>query len=495
MDLTGRRLAEAIRVGEASAVEATEAALERIERRDGALAAFVRVTPELALAQARAADRLLAAAGDGPVPPLLGVPVPIKDLNMVAGLPMAAGSAALADFVAPVDDGVVTLLREAGTVMVGKTATPELGLPPYTETDIAPPVRNPWDETRSPGGSSGGAAAAVAGGMVPIAQGSDGGGSIRIPAAACGLVGLKPSRGRISTGPNGVDGAALATSGVLTRDVRDTALALDVLARPWPGDDRLLPRPAAGSFLAACDTDPGPLRVGVVLTPFITPDAPVHPEAIRAVEKTIALLEARGHRVEQVGVPFPAEQWQPFKDVWSVMAAQAPIPPEREHLLVPLTRWMRERGRGVGGVAYANAIANGQQLQRQAASAWADVDLVLSPTLAQPAAPIGSIRNDADPARDFEDQCAYTPWTSTWNILGAPAISLPVHRARVGGGEAGPAEPAEPVERAGPVEPAEPAEPAGPMLPFGAMLGARTGREDLLLALAASLEPDFAPGS
>src|SRR5699024_3809666 len=148
-----------------------------------------------------------------------------------------------------------------------------------------------------------------------------------------------------------------------------------------------------------------------------------------------------------------------------VMAAQAPIPPEAEHLLVPLSRWMRERGRSVSGIAYASAIANGQQLQRQAAAAWADVDVVLSPTLAQPPAPIGSIRTADGPAQDFEAQRAYTPWTSTSNILAAPATSLPLHWARADAGD-------------------------GPVLPFGIMLGARTGREDLLLALAAGLEED-----
>src|SRR5690606_31684042 len=157
--------------------------------------------------------------------------------------------------------GVVTRLLDAGTVMIGKTTTPEFGLPCYTEPDIGAAARTPWDVTRSAGGSSGGAAAAVAAGIVPIAHGSDGGGSIRIPASAGGVVGLKPSRGRISPGPYGVDGAALASHGVLTRDVRDTAAALDVLSRPWPGDAYLLPRPRT-SFLDACERPPGRLRIG-----------------------------------------------------------------------------------------------------------------------------------------------------------------------------------------------------------------------------------------
>ena len=458
-ELSAQTLVAAIRGGAVSTREVLEHTLERAERIGPKVGAFVRLTPELALEQARDADRRWREQDPAP---LLGVPLPIKDLTMVAGVEMNAGSAAMRGFVPPVDDGVVTRLREAGTVMIGKTTTPELGLPCYTEPDIAPPARTPWDLDRSAGGSSGGAAAAVASGIVPIAHGNDGGGSIRIPAAACGLVGLKPSRGRVSTGPNGVDGAGLGATGVLTRDVRDTALALDVLAQGWPGDDRWLPAPEGGSFLRAQEWTVPPLRVGVLTTPIITPEAPVHEEARAAVGKAATLLADLGHHIDDAPVPFPAEEWLPFLDVWSVMAASAPLPPEAEELLVPLTRWMRERGRGVSGVTYANALAAGQRLQRSAAAAWSEFDIILSPTLSQAPPRIGEMRDDADPEGDFWAQCAFTPWTSTWNILGAPAISLPLHHA--------------------------PAEAGGPVLPWGVMLGARTGREDVLLGLASALE-------
>lgn len=461
LDSSAIDIARAVKAREVSAHEVTQAALERIEAREPHIHAFVHVAPEYALDQARGVDAKIE-AGDQ-VGPLAGVPVPIKDLNMVKGLPMQAGSAAMEGFIAPYDDGTVTRLAEAGSIMVGKTATPELGLPPYTETDIAPAPRNPWDHTRSPGGSSGGAGAAVAAGMTPIAHGSDGGGSIRIPAAACGLVGLKCSRGRISNGPYGVDGAGLGTQGVLSTTVADTALALDVLSVPWPGDDRALDTPANG-FLAGLTPREGrrvqPLKVGLLLDPIIGRDTTVHPEAIAGVERAVEHLRALGHEIRDVPVPFAQEDWDPFLDVWSVMAASAPIPEELEDSLVPLSRWMRARGKEVSGVTYANAINNGQMLQRKAAAAWSEVDIILSPTLAWPAAKIGSIRNDADPYEDFIDQCRFTPWTSTWNILGAPAISVPLHSTQVDGVE----------------------------LPFGIMLGARTGEEGVLLGLAADLE-------
>lgn len=462
-ELTARELAGAIRRTETTPTEVAEHTRRRIDALDEQVGAFVTPTPDLATEQAEAAEATLVSTerSNEQLPPLLGVPLPIKDLAMVAGVPMRAGSAALQDFIAPVDDGVVTRFRQAGSLMVGKTNTPEIGLPCYTEPDIAPPARTPWDLTRGAGGSSGGAAAAVAAGIVPIAHGNDGGGSIRIPAASCGLVGLKVSRGRISTGPHGVDGPGLATNGVLTRDVRDTAMALDVLRPGWPGDTYRLPGPAT-SFLDACDRREEHLRIGVVTTPFITPDAPVHPEALAAVELASRALDGLGHHVAQAPLPFEPEKWLPFLEVWSAMAAGAPIPPEAEHLLVPLSRWMRERGRGVDALTYASAISAGQQLARASATAWQDFDVILTPSLAQPPAPLGSIRNDEDPESDFWAQCAFTPWSSTWNVIGRPAISLPLHQAAVDDG--------------------------GPELPFGVTMGADLGQEERLLSLSAALE-------
>lgn len=467
-DLNARDLAAAMREGETSPTEVLEHTLGRAHGVGARVGAFVTLTEELARKQARAAEqqlRELRLAPGPAVPPLLGVPCPIKDLTMVAGVPFGAGSAAMSGYVAPVDDGVVTLLRRAGTVMPGKTTTPELGLPAYTEPDVASPARTPWDLSRSAGGSSGGAAAAVAAGVVPVAQGNDGGGSLRIPAAACGLVGLKATRGRISPGPHRVDGIGLATEGALTRDVRDTAALLDVLAQPWPGDHYRLPGPTT-TFLEACDRPTGRLRVGLLTDPVVSPDAPVHPEALRSAQRGAALLAEMGHEVVPAPVPFPAERWELFMPLWSVLALSAPVPPEAESALVPLTRWLRDLGREVTGVQLAEAISGMQMLAREVAATWAGLDLVLSPTLAQPPAPVGSLRDDADPAADFEAQKAYTPWGSVWNIIGAPAISLPLHRG--------------------------PAEAGGPVLPFGVMLGGRSGTEETLLSVAAALE-DAAP--
>lgn len=461
--LTAIELAAAVRRGETSPGEVLDHTLERAARLGRRVGAFASLAPEHARAEASRAEVLLAAArgavDDGGLPPLLGVPCPVKDLTNVAGVPTTFGSAAFRGFVPDVDDGVVTRLREAGTVMVGKTTTPELGLPCYTEPVTAAPARTPWDPSRSAGGSSGGAAAAVAAGIVPIAHGSDGGGSIRIPASACGLVGLKPSRGRISFGPWGVDGAGLAAHGVLTRDVADTALALDVLAGPWPGDVLLLPGPRT-TFLDAVLRDPGPLRVGVLVKPAIVADAPVHPACLEAVARTAAVLAELGHAVVEAPVPFPAERWEVFRALWTVGALSVPVEPEAEPLLVPLTRWLREEGRRVSGVEHALAVAAGQRLAREVAQAWAGLDVVLTPTLAQPPQPLGALRDDADPAADFAAQTRFTPWTSVGNLVGAPAISLPVHRAEVDGAT----------------------------LPIGVMLTGRLGGEEVLLGLAARLE-------
>lgn len=459
-ELTALELAAAIRAGETSPTEVLDHTLERAERLGPDVGAFVLLTPDLAREQALAAERALAGDGPGGDAPLLGVPCPIKDLNMVAGVPVRGGSAALDDVVAPVDDGVVTLLHEAGTLMIGKTNTPELGLPAYTEPDIAPPARTPWDRRRSAGGSSGGAAAAVAAGIVPVAHGSDGGGSIRIPASACGLVGLKPTRGRVSPGPYGVEAAGLAVNGALTRDVRDTGAILDIIARNWPGDTFTAP-PPDGSFLDACGRDPGRLRVGVLTEPVIDASAVVDPVCVEAAEGTAALLQELGHHVETAPVPFPPERWASFEALWSVLPLTAPIPPELEDLLVPLTRWLRAKGRSVTGLEYAQAISGIQVTTREAAATWATYDVILTPTLARPPAMIGELRDDDDPAADFAAQVAYTPWTSVWNLTGWPAISLPLHWAD---------------------------DPDGGTLPIGVMLGGRHGAEETLLSLAAQLE-------
>ena len=456
-DLTALELATAMRRREVSPTEVLEHTLSRAEAVGRQVGAFVTLAPDLARDQARGAEKDILDGGD--LPPLLGVPCPVKDLTRVAGVRFGAGSAALADVVATVDDGVATLLREAGTVMVGKTTTPEFGLPCYTEPDVAPAARTPWDLSRSAGGSSGGAAAAVAAGIVPVAHGSDGGGSIRIPASVCGLVGLKPTRGRVSTGPYGVDGPALAVSGALTRDVRDTAALLDVLAKPWPGDLHVLTGPQGG-FLAACEPDPAPVRVGLLTKPVIASGADVDPACVEAVHDTAALLEELGHRVEEAPVPFPTERWASFEAIWSVMSLMAPVDPEREHLLVPLTRWLREKGRSVTGLAYAQAIAGVQSTTREAASVWAAYDVILCPTLARLPVHVGELRDDDDPAGDFAAQTGYTPWTSIWNLTGWPAISLPLHRHAVD----------------------------GVVLPVGVMLGGRHGSEETLLAVAAQLE-------
>lgn len=455
--LTARRTAALVAAREVSAVEITRAALERAERLGPTVGAFVVLAPERALAEARAIDSLVA-SGE-PVPPLAGVPCPIKDLNPVAGLPWEAGSAALRGNVAEVDDGIVGWLRAAGTTMIGKTNTPEFGFPCYTEPDNCPPARTPWDLGRTAGGSSGGAAAAVAAGIVPLAQASDAGGSIRIPASACGLVGLKPSRGRISPGPLREPGPGLATDGVLSRDVRDTALALDVLAGARPGDTYAAP-PPRGTFLEACDHTPGPLRIGVLTRPVIVADAPVHPACLAAVDHAVGLLADLGHHLAPAPVPFPAERWTAFQALWSVGALSIPLPAEAEPLLRPLTRWLREQGRGVSGAGYAAAVADVQRLTRDVAATWADFDLVLTPTLAQPPAPIGALRNDADPAADFRAQMEFTPWTSVANLTGRPSISLPLFTATV----------------------------EGARLPIGVMLTGRFGAEDQLLGVAAALE-------
>ena len=448
--------AAAVRAGTTTAVEVAAAHLDRAARLGPVVGAFARLTPEIALAQAAKVDA--AAARGETSAPLLGVPCPVKDLNPVAGVGWEAGSVAMRGNVAEVDDDIVGWLAGAGTVMLGKTATPEFGLPCYTEPEGAPVARTPWDLRRSAGGSSGGAAAAVATGLAPIAHASDGGGSIRIPASACGLVGLKASRGRISAGRLRMPGPGLGTDGVLSRTVADTAVALDVLAGHGVGEAYRVDGPA-GTFAEAVGREPGTLRIGVLTTPVIA-EADVHPACLAAAQSVAAVLAGLGHEVGEAPVPFGVERWLAFGAVWSVGAASIPLPPEAEPLLRPLTRWLRERGRATSGVEYATALGAIQQLAVDTALAWDGYDVILTPTLAQPPSLVGELRDDDDPAADFAAQTRFTPWTSVYNLSGRPAISLPLHTAEVD----------------------------GQTLPIGVMLGGRLGAEEMLLSLSAQLE-------
>jgi amidase len=290
---------------------------------------------------------------------------------------------------------------------------------------------------------------------VPLAQGSDGGGSIRIPASCCGLVGLKPTRGRISGHPMYGDPVGLATAGPIARSVADAAAMLDVLAGRRVGDPSWAPPPSE-SFLSACRRDPGRLRIGRFITPVIT-DTPVDPECVQAWEDASRLLESLGHEVEDVDVPLPPEAVPVFEVCWAVLTALSVVPPEREHLIRPLTRWLSDRGRAVNGPEFGLAIG---AMRRHAADALARLepyDAVLTPTLATPPLPVGAMRDDEHPERDFAAQKAFTPWTSAWNVTGMPAVSLPLHWTPEG-------------------------------LPVGVMLAARPAEEELLISLAAQVE-------
>jgi amidase len=445
-DLTALEQGELVRTWDLSSAELVEHYLERADRLDS-VGAFVTLTPD----RARSGSAGLPLSGS----PLRGVPTAIKDLNLTAGVRTTFGSPAFADYVPEVSDGVALAIEEAGLVSIGKTSTPEFGSPCYTEPEGAPPAVTPWDRTRMAGGSSGGAAAAVAAGLVPVAQGSDGGGSIRIPASCCGLVGLKPTRGRISGFPMYGDPVGLATAGSIARTVRDAAALLDVLAGRRVGDPSWAPPPSS-SFLSACDRDPGRLRIARFIQPVIA-DVAVDPECVQAFDDASRLLEALGHDVVDVPVPLPAEAVPVFETCWSVLTALTVVPPDREPLLRPLTRWLTERGRAVSGPEFGLVIGAMRRFAAGALAALAPYDAVLTPTLAAPPLPVGAIRDDADPAADFEAQKAFTPWTSAWNVTGMPAVSLPLHWT-------------------------------ADALPVGVMLAARPAEEELLLSLSAQVE-------
>jgi amidase len=456
-DMTVLEQAAAIRGRELSPIEITEHYLSRIERLNADVGAYFTVTVDLARDQAAAAEKTVTQARDlSTLPPLIGIPIPVKDLNMVAGVRMTSGSAVFADYVAPEDDHVTSSIRRAGAVLLGKTATPEFGLPCYTETEIGPPARTPWDLSRSAGGSSGGAGAAVASGLAPAAQGSDGGGSIRIPASVCGLFGIKPTRGRISSAPLMPDLMGLAVDGPLARSVADAALLLDIMTGNEHGDMYTLPPlPDGETFLGYASREPGRLRIGRSLQHAVGAGE-VHPDCVAAYEAASTLLSDLGHEVADIESPLGADVVPAFETLWYSMATLAPIDPSQEEQLRPLTRYLRGRGNELtaGQLVYAQAY-----LQIMVRAAWqtlAGFDAILSPTLASPPAPVGYFE-EVPPAGNFERQKAFTPYTAVYNVTGQPAVSVPLHWSDDG-------------------------------LPIGVMLAGQMGGEGTLISLAAQLE-------
>jgi len=427
-DLSALEQAAAVRARRTSARELVDHYAARIGVCDDHVGAFVTLTLDAARDQADAADAAVAAGSE--VPALHGVPIGIKDLNLTAGVPTQLGSPAFRGFVSPISDFVVEKLRAAGTISLGKTNTPEFGLPCYTETGVAPPARTPWDLSRSAGGSSGGAGAAVAAGLLPFAQGSDGGGSIRIPSSVCGLFGIKPARGRISAGPVAGDLNGLATNGPLARTVRDAAALLDAMAGPMPGDPHWA-APPQRSFLAACDEEPGRLRIGRYRDSGLASEG-LHPEVVAAYEAATSLLTELGHDVEDIASPFDSALVPSFETVWAVSAAGVPVDPTREEELQPLTRWLRELGRAFSAVQYTAALAALQAASRRAVAATTAYDVVLTPTLAQLPAPVGWFRAAGDPRAEFDRMIAWTPFTAVYNTSGQPAVSVPLHHTADG---------------------------------------------------------------
>jgi amidase len=457
--MTVTELAAAIRKAELSPVEITEHYLDRIDRHSDAVGAFYTVTHDLARQEAAQAEKAVIESRrdeQAELPPLTGIPIPIKDLNLVAGVRATFGSTVLSGNIADQDDYMVAALRAAGIVITGKTATPEFGLPCYTETKIGPPARTPWDLTRSAGGSSGGAAAAVAAGLAPAAQGSDGGGSIRIPSSVCGLFGIKPTRGRISRGPLMPDLSGLSTDGPIARTVADAALLLDAMTGNRHGDMYTLPPlPAGETFLGHASREPGRLRIGRSLRNPVE-GAEVHPDCAAAYEDASALLAGLGHDVEDIDPPFGPDAVPMFEVLWYAMATLAPIAPSQEDELLPITRYLRGRGLQVTAPELLFAQAYLQAVSRTGLAALSAYDAVLTPTLASPPVPVGYF-DEEGPAENFDRQKRFTPYTALYNVSGQPAVSLPLHWNAAG-------------------------------LPIGVMLAGRMGDEATLISLSAQIE-------
>lgn len=457
-DATG--LAALVAAGDVSPAELVQASLDRIEERDPALNAIIHRRDDSVRSEA-------AALPDGP---FRGVPMVIKDLwASTAGDPMHNGNRALkeAQFTTPDDSDLVALYRRAGFAFVGRTNTPELGLVATTEPTSHGPTRNPWNTNRGAGGSSGGSAAAVAAGMVPVGHASDGGGSIRIPASLCGLVGLKPSRGRVPMGPWS-DEWGVSVHHVVTRSVRDSASILDVGSVMPPGSAMVAPR--AGSlttFAAAVDHDANAQRV-VLLPEAVGADISTHPACVALVQHVGALLEGMGHGVSE-GVPPTFGDESATGDFLALWSAGCAASVERMGAMIgreltaddvePGTWQMAEFGRTTRAPDLLRAQGAHVAIRRKLQTWFTDeCDLLVTPTCASPAPPVGALASsEADPHAGSRGSIPFATFTAPFNVSGQPAISLPMGMTDDG-------------------------------LPIGVQIVAQWGREDLLFQIAGALE-------
>jgi amidase len=448
--------ADLVRRGEVSPLELAEAAIARIETVNPKLDAVIRTRFDAARREA---------AGDLPDGPFRGVPILFKDLGcVVAGEPTAFGLGPMRDVAIPVTSYLAEQFRAAGFVALGRTNVPELGTTVTTEPRSFPPARNPWDPGHSTGGSSGGSAAAVAAGLVAVAHANDGGGSIRIPASECGLVGLKPTRGRVSQGPLiGEAWAGGTIDGAVTRTVRDTAGVLDVISAPIPGDPYYAP-PLPGPLAREVGADPGRLRIGVLDRPGLEGYLD-DPQCRAAVASAARLLESLGHHVEESAPQAMLEEefLRHFNviiaaDVEATMRAFESVlrRPIGDDEIEPRNAEYRRAGKALGAVAYLDSRAWFGMWARRMADWWNGHDLLLTPTLGAPPPELGWF-TAAGPEREGSRIVSFIPYTAQFNMTGQPAISLPLHWT-----------------------------PGG--LPVGVQLVAAYGREDILIRVASQLE-------
>jgi amidase len=460
--LDGTAQAAMVAAGDVSPTELVDAAIARIEALNPALNAVIHERFERARSDARTAS-----VGAGtPTGPLHGVPFLVKDaVCHTAGEPFHCGMRLLKrlQWTAPDDTWLAARFRAAGLVFVGKTNTPELATSVTTEPIAYGATHNPWDLTRSPGGSSGGAAAAVASGMVAIAHGNDMGGSIRFPASMCGIVGLKPTRARTTLGPDfGEYWGPLTHEHVLTRSVRDTALVLDAVAGAGPGDPYTAPPPTR-PFGTEVATSPGRLRIGLRTRRRDGTDSAA--ECVRAVEQTGHLLESLGHHVEPVDVPALDDPIDGAFGTVMTVAVAGDLARWAARTGVTLTAddvepgnlFLGEVGNSVTGVEYARAIEQMQTWSRRVAAWWDDHDILVTPTSPEPPVRLGVLApTNSDPLVGAH-MASLVTFAIPFDVTGQPAISLPLHWTDDG-------------------------------LPIGVQLVAAYGREDVLLRISAQLE-------